>query len=276
MRRMMLRVAILCALSAAASAQQPPTAPVSFDVASVKPRTGPRQPPGLLSPGRYTNQDTTLLNLIAFAYELPVGQIDGGPEWIGISRFAVNAAAAGTPSMPELRQMVQHLLIDRFRLRTHFESRELSVFSLELERGDRAFGRAMTPSSDPQCSTTSVEQPSSVEPLQPTVPCGMVSVGVGEIYAKSVSMSQFARNLSAVPTLTGIDSIVVDRTQLSGRFDLRLQFRPPDDRSVPPLARDVHSELAVAMREQLGLALRRQRQPVSVLVVDHAEQPAPD
>src|SRR5688500_13112797 len=69
--------------------------PAGFEVASITPRTGPRQPPGLLSPGRYTNQDATLLNLIAFAYELPLAQIAGGPEWVRVSRFAVNAVAAG-------------------------------------------------------------------------------------------------------------------------------------------------------------------------------------
>src|SRR5688572_9946257 len=107
------------------------------------------------------------------------------------------------PSIPELRQVLRRLLIDRFQLQTHFESRELSVFSLELDRGDRVLGRAMTPSSDVQCSAAQAEQPSALETPHGMVPCGMVSVGVGHIDARNVSMAQFARNINAVPLLTG-------------------------------------------------------------------------
>jgi uncharacterized protein (TIGR03435 family) len=135
------------------------TIPLGFDVASITPRTGPRQPPGLLSPGRYTNQDATLLNLIAFAYELSPAQIAGGPEWVRVSRFAVNAVATGTPSMAELRQMVQRLLMDRFRLRTRVELRDMLVFSLEVDRADRTLGSAITPSSAPR----SIRSPSAVQ-----------------------------------------------------------------------------------------------------------------
>jgi uncharacterized protein (TIGR03435 family) len=94
--------------------------------------------------------------------------------------------------------------------------------------------------------------------------------------ARSVTMQWFAANLSGL-----VGRLVVDRTQLSGVFDLTLQYIPDvgqpgskprtdgaaTDPSAPP-------SIFTAMQEQLGVKLDSQTGPVDVLVVDRAEEPS--
>jgi uncharacterized protein (TIGR03435 family) len=104
--------------------------------------------------------------------------------------------------------------------------------------------------------------------------CDLLSVGVGEIRGRGVTMAQFVRNLPTLPGQTGIDRVVVDATGLPGRFELQLQFRPPSDRFAR--AQENFPELSVAVVEQLGLKLDAERALVNMLIVDHAEYPRPD
>lgn len=78
-------------------------------------------------------------------------------------------------------------------------------------------------------------------------------------------METFARNLAGA---TG--RYVVDKTGLSGSYDLELEFTPDQspDTTGP--------SLFTAMQEQLGLKLDSQRAPVEVLVIDRLERPTPD
>jgi len=246
--------------------------PPEFEVVSVKPRTGPLQPTGPQSPWRYTSQDTTLRNLIAFAYELSFGRIAGGPEWLSTSRFAVDAVAKGTPTVPETRRLVQSLLADRFQLRSHMERRELPVFMLRVAREDGRPGQGMKPVADDYCE--SVPRPGGEGSERLEDRCDLLSVGVGEIRSRGVTMAQFVRNLSSLPAMTGVDRVVLDATGLAGRFDLLLQFRPPSDRFAPAV--DSFPERNVALAEQLGLKLDAERALVDVLVVDAAAYPGPD
>jgi uncharacterized protein (TIGR03435 family) len=91
------------------------------------------------------------------------------------------------------------------------------------------------------------------------------------VKTSGVAMADFARNLSPA---TG--RIVVDRTGLTGTYDLDLQFtQDPLGPGVGDPASDVPS-LFVALQEQLGLRLEAQRVPVDVLVIDSAQRPIED
>jgi len=73
--------------------------------------------------------------------------------------------------------------------------------------------------------------------------------------------------------------VVVNKTSLSGRFDLTLRWTPDDapppvlngapDPSAPP-------GLFTAIQEQLGLKLEPAKGPVGVLVIDKINQPTPN
>ena len=78
-------------------------------------------------------------------------------------------------------------------------------------------------------------------------------------------METFARNLASTA-----GRVVVDRTGLTGLFDLDLEFTPDQ------AADTTGASLFTALQEQLGLRLEAQRAPVDVLVIDSVAQPTPD
>ena len=77
-------------------------------------------------------------------------------------------------------------------------------------------------------------------------------------------MDALARELSFV------GRVVIDETNLAGRFDLDFEWADPD---VPS---DTRPSVFTAIQEQLGLRLESARGPVEVLVIDHIERPTED
>jgi len=89
-------------------------------------------------------------------------------------------------------------------------------------------------------------------------------------------MEQLARNL-----MGGVGRIVVDKTGLTGFYDLNMTFSPepgqlPPGAPAPPPADPSAPSLFTAMQEQLGLKLEPAREPIEVLVIDRVKRPAPD
>src|SRR6188472_3499575 len=129
-----LGAAITLAIGAASSAlhaQSP--APLAFEVASIKP-SAPPDPSNpltmvpMLLPGtggsiRGTNLPLRLL--VRAAYKLEDEQIIGGPAWQLSSKFDITAKPedGAVASEDALRERLKALLADRFKLKTHTESR---------------------------------------------------------------------------------------------------------------------------------------------------------
>jgi uncharacterized protein (TIGR03435 family) len=100
--------------------------------------------------------------------------------------------------------------------------------------------------------------------------------GPGTLSAGSTTMS----TLAAVLTASGaVERVVVDRTGLTGHFDIELRWTPtalpPAAASGDDLASDAPS-IFTAAQEQLGLKLESTTGPVDVLVIDHVEHPTED
>src|SRR5688500_7357428 len=142
-----------------ASAQEP--RPV-FEVASIKPRTG--APQGITSlvlpaaprPGIFEHGNATVTQLIMYAYDVRDYQIEGGPDWSRIDRFDVAARAGREVPASTLRQMVQSLLAERFKLTLHEVQREMPTYTLVLARADGP-GPRLKPNND-ECKSK-VEMP---------------------------------------------------------------------------------------------------------------------
>ena len=66
---------------------------------------------------------------------------------------------------------------------------------------------------------------------------------------------------------------VIDRTGLSGNFDIDLAFQPGADRAGAPVEA---VSLFTALEEQLGLKLESTKGPVDVILIENAEMPTPD
>ena len=94
MRRVMLTVAILCALTDASVAQQP-SSTSDFEAASVKLNTTGNTAWSIsYTPDSLRATNATLSALIQSAYGIREDRLAGGPSWVRTTRFNVNGKAA--------------------------------------------------------------------------------------------------------------------------------------------------------------------------------------
>jgi hypothetical protein len=108
-------------------------APAVFEVATIKPSIPDR--PGRLFTvkGRQVlTVNTTVNDLISFAYEVHARQITGGQPWMATDKYDVTGQpeGQGIPNVVQLREMVRQLLTDRFQLAFHREPRDLPVYTI--------------------------------------------------------------------------------------------------------------------------------------------------
>ncbi|HEY1759790.1 MAG TPA: TIGR03435 family protein [Bryobacteraceae bacterium] len=258
----------------------------SFEVATIKPwRRTPSPPPPdgatapvkvlKVSPGPppLSGQLHMILPisiLIGSAYNLPGGsepRIIGGPDWLrqDIDQFEIQAKiedseyAAMQKMTPEQQRervalMEQSLLADRFRLKVHFETREMPVYALQVAKS----GAKLNPAKNEEASRIST----------------LGNEHGNEMTAIAVTLEQFALS----PLLTGAAGgrRVVDQTGLKGAFDFTLKWTPDQlaaSAAAKPTGGDEPS-FFTAIREQLGLVLVPSKGPVEVIVIDHIEQPS--
>jgi len=164
--------------------------------------------------------------------------------------------------------MLRSLLEDRFRLKLHRETKESPVYALVPAKG----GPKVKLSAD-QASSSDVNGPSPAGAAGPNH--GAFRFGPGSMIGNAVTLALFAKFLSQ-----RLDRVVIDKTNLSGRFDIQLQWAPdigenPLDLGghTIPLADSSRPSIFAPVQEQLGLRLESAKDPVEVLVIDYVEQP---
>lgn len=180
--------------------------------------------------------------------------------------------------------MVRSLLSEGFKLRAHRESRDLPIYHLVMERTDKRLGPKMR-ASGTDCEArravrgrgTAAPAPQS-PPVDPTTirpTCGL-RLTAGRFAVDAIRMSQLAEGLAPF-----VGRVVVDRTDLTGYFDMDLEWTPDQpaparpDNPEPVIDRKSMS-IFTALREQLGVKLENARGPVDVVAIDFVEPPTPD
>jgi uncharacterized protein (TIGR03435 family) len=122
--------------------------PSSFDVATIKP-AGPfsleRMQSGRLhvlnvSGSRAEFQFVSLDDLLMYAYRVKPYQIDG-PGWIRDGRWDIVAKIPEGASPDRVSELVKTLLVERFKLAAHRETRESPAYELVVDTG----GPKLTP-----------------------------------------------------------------------------------------------------------------------------------
>ena len=283
-RRVALVVALFILISASTIDAQRPTAD-AFEVVSIKLRTGDRVGTVASAPDRFIRPDTTLRDLIRYAYDLQDFQIDGGPGWSRTSRFEVTAKAATAPAAPDgMRALVRRMLQDRFALKTHVEPRELSLYEMVVARRDRRLGERLRQSAlDCEAimsggSATADDRVRCDLRFRPKVTTGdngRPTIASMTLILQGTTMARLAALLQ-----NEARRAIVDKTGLTGTFDLELEFAPqgpaPAGLPSPAPSSSEGPPLLTAIQEQLGLRLEPGRGQVPVLVIDSAEMPAPD
>jgi uncharacterized protein (TIGR03435 family) len=303
-------VTLLAATSASAQAPAAPPAAATFEVASIKP-SPPGDPSNPLSmvpiaapqPGgrfKATNVPLKMLIGLAFDFQDFNNRVTGGPPALMDTRFDITALAAGgaTLSQKALMPPLRNLLIERFKLKTHTEPREMQVYDLVMARSDGRLGPDLKPSTS-DCSRADELNAARAEALTRGDLSGVVAKP-GEVLTCTISPNvaggpanisvhgdgQEIKQLIALLTqLTGRP--IRDKTGLAGRYDFDMKL---DLQTLLTMARGMGmpvpasvnlpqsdgSSLMTALNEQLGLKLDSVRAPIDVLVVDSAEAPAAD
>jgi uncharacterized protein (TIGR03435 family) len=255
----MVAGAAIAAIVALAQSQ-----PAISYVASVKPNNA-ADARGLseYSPSGFLNATAiTGRTLLRTAYRVQDFQIAGAPGWLATRRFDISARAEGSP--PSQQALIQALLKDRFGLAVHKETRESELFSLVVARNDGKLGSKLV-KSDFDCDAYLATPRSPADLARTGLRCAYRS-NPGDFTGYAVQMSQLAQVLSFF-----VGRPVSDKTGLSGRFDVVLQWMPDNAAAAGDV---VGPSLTTALQEQLGLKLVSEKGPVSMLVVDHVEEPS--
>jgi len=277
--RLLLCLTALLSQSIAVGQDPSPSHPApGFGVASVKPcLPGDQSPNGKSSPGRLSLSCQPLALLIQGAYDIfatgkvnplnpnaPLTPLEGQPDWVNSSKYTIDARADQPESMPMMRgPMMRALLEDRFRLKVHRETREMPVYALTLDKNGP--GPHLQVTKEGTCISATDEDMMQPRALtQGEVWCGDARVTRKEnltIYdVRGMSLGVFVRYLR-------LDMPVVDRTGLTGTFDIHMEW-PPDPPDLP------HQAAIDAMRLMLGLRLVPEKGRTDFLVVDHVEKPS--
>ncbi len=286
-----MRIAFVLSLvvsTAVASAQTP-----AFDVVSIKeappPGVGPfRFDIGPRPGGRWVAESVSVLTILRDAYPnfRFDAQIVGGPGWLRTTRFDINALAAGDPPREQMREMVKRMLVDRFGLKVRSESRQLDVYLLVPARPDGRRGpgvRASTLDCDAIAAArksgdaSASPAPAPGAPRPERVECGLLSsVRPGGIQRLVISGQPISSMISMVQSTAGRP--VIDRSKLTGPFDIELEFARAPGQPSPPGGPDVSPAASIftAVQEQLGLRLEAAKEAMDVLVIEDVHMPTAD
>jgi len=268
---------VLGVFSAAAAWPQAP----AFEVASIKPAAPMEQGKMRIGfggdAGRINYTNVTLKDVIARAYGVKPFQVSG-PSWMESERYDITAKIPDGVPGSKVPEMLQSLLIERFKMTVRKENKEQSIYALVIGRN----GPKLKASED------GAPGPAMVGPdgAKVNAPKGAMMVdGTGRIQANGATMSGFADMLSRL-----MDRPVIDMTGLDGKYDLTLEVAMEDLIGMKRMAGGMPAAHAggeggpapegnprasmFSAVQQLGLKLDPRKAPVDLIVVESAEKVA--
>jgi uncharacterized protein (TIGR03435 family) len=217
-------------------------------------------------------------------------QILGGPDWINSATYEIEAKAKGAAPDDQMNgPMLQALLEDRFKLKIHRETREVPVYALTAAKS----GLKLKPLKEGSCHPIDQDRPPATAPapggaaaahggfLDPPGrgaqrPCPQQWVRVDGVNVTVDIHGESIAGLASALSSARLDRPVIDRTGLTGLFDIHLAFAlddaPHDPGSPAPLAITASASIFAALQEQLGLKLSSGTGPIDVLVIDRRKR----
>lgn len=231
------------------------TKPLTYDVVSVKVNKSDSGNMSINSTYvNYSATNVSLKTLISSAYDIKEDLISGVPGSLNSARFDIQAKIidGDSEAIKKLTRVqrdapLRSMLAERFQLKLHTEVKDLPVFAMMLAKGG------------PKFKPTALNDPSGKGEG--------TSIQNGVFTANAITMSSLADSLSYQ-----LHRTVLDRTGLSGKFDLSFSWLTPYGPDASPESSE--SSLLTALGEQLGLKLQSAKGPVEVLDVDHVEMPS--
>ena len=234
-------------IAVAAFSQQ---SPARFEVASVK-KAESGGPPGDIprnmdpSPGHFAMRNVPMRYMMEWAYSLQDYQL-AGPDWIkGEERYDIYAHAPGPVTDDEMRPMLQALLLERFQMKVHRETREMPAYLLLPGKG-----------------------PAKVKESAADSQPGLAPNKDGTVLFRHFGISRLTFLLTR-----RMDHPVLDQTGLKGIYDYTIDISGLSEFSGPPNPDPNGLSIFAAIQQDLGLKLElRKQQPIDVLVIDAANK----
>jgi uncharacterized protein (TIGR03435 family) len=248
----------------------------AYDAVSIKPnkagdgRTMIRQ-----GQSDYSGSNIRVIEMLRFAYGVTTeDQVSGIPGWAATDHWDVEAkmdaeTVAAQKKMSkedsdlQRRAMMQKMLAERFKLTVHHEQKEMTVYNLVIAKGGPKLKEA-----------DAAQQPVDEASVRDgKMRGGMMRVEMGKLTANGVPIANLAMFLAQTQ-----HKQVVDKTGLTGKYDIELRWTPDD----MPTGAEAHAatgtdtnapSIYTALQEQLGLRLETVKGLVDTIVVDHIEMP---
>jgi uncharacterized protein (TIGR03435 family) len=267
----------------------PALPPAEFEVATLKP-LDPNAPArfsgtiGVLPGGRVNLPPLNVRSLISLAWQpINTNEIVGLPKWVDSARFALVAkvpeeyvpANGPTASLLDIAPMMQRLVIEQFKMKSHFESRPVTAYTLvsakpKLKKAD--------PSARTGCK--------SANTTAAFVLVGNTSLPSTQVTCQNITMAQFVDQLQMIAS-SYIRYPVVDASGLEGAWDFSFTFTsinpallastpfgaPAGGGDAPGASVPIGgTTIFDALEKQLGLKLEMEKRSYPVFVVDHMEE----
>ena len=221
----------------------------AFDAAVVRPvPTAARIGGYRIGPASLTAEAVPLHFLITQAYGVSDYELKGISGWMDLELYAISAKAPGPADHAQMMAMLRNLLAERFKLKVHQETRPAPVYALVLGRGG-----------------------SKLQPVREGEPAARAAMTVDRVTLPiGQTITDLIHWLNNRSGSQVIGRIVVDRTGLQGKYNIRLAF----DNIVDPDGKSgrLDGDIPSSLTQQLGLKLQRAQADVTFLVIDKAER----
>ena len=199
-------------------------------------------------------------------------QILGAPDWANKDWFAIDAkmdeSVAGELSKLNAAQqtlartqMLQEILVERFKLAVHIENREGPVYFLTVAKNGPKFKKATPGETYPKGPFEAMPWQAGWVVMARPDPGSEKRIGLG------AEMATLTDNLSM-----RLHNTVVDKTGLARKYDFQLQWSGID--AIPTESDAPWPPLLTAIQQQMGLKLEMGKGQTPVLVIDHVERPS--
>jgi bla regulator protein blaR1 len=253
----------------------------SFEVATVKPND-PKVMVRITPPGLENVVGTvgTAKRLISTAYNASLQRVDNGPDWIDDQKttymvegkipedlYAQMQRMTAAERHNQAILMMQSLLADRFKLKVHFEMREMPVYELTIAKDG-----AKLPA--PNDTTPAAAAPGSTAPPRPPQMGGGEQVTQDGLRVRNMTLD----GMLTAPWFGLGGRPILNKTGLTGTYNLTLHDWHPDipaqgpNGLAPPP--DGQASIFTVLQEQLGLKLTPGKASMEVVVIDHIERPS--
>jgi len=196
--------------------------------------------------------------IIMLAYNVGVKQLQG-PQWLlepttdpsVVTRFEIQAKIPASAKKDDIPLMLQRLLEDRFKLKVHREEKSTQVYALEIAKGGHKLKAAVPTEFGSGCRRV--------------VQGGEDYTAAADCY--SVTATQFVQQLQSLGPAYFREGPIVDKTGLTGTYDLRLEWR-----LLAEIEAGATGQTLPQAVEKLGLTLNKKRESAEMLIIDNCEK----